>query len=77
MDAIEGSTLAVEEGRRLGDHLERDVAAIRWEKLAQDGAKHDWYQNPQTKVSQPVPSHGEIQDRLAAHLIKMLSDDEA
>ena len=39
------------------------------------GAKHDWYQNPRTKVSQPVPRHREINERLARHIIKMLRDD--
>jgi len=28
--------------------------------LIRHGAKHDWYQNPRTKVSQPVPRHNEI-----------------
>lgn len=40
------------------------------------GGKHDWYQNPKTKVSQPVPRHREIKEQLAKHIIKMLSDDE-
>jgi len=39
------------------------------------GAKHDWYQNPTTGVSQPVPRHREIKDYLARHIIKMLSSD--
>ena len=43
--------------------------------LIRDGAKHDWYQNPRTKVSQPVPRHREINERLARHIIKMLRDD--
>ena len=38
------------------------------------GGKHDWYQNPRTKVSQSVPRHREIKERLAAHIIKMLED---
>jgi predicted RNA binding protein YcfA (HicA-like mRNA interferase family) len=38
------------------------------------GANHDWYQNPRSKVSQPVPRHREINERLAIHIIKMLSD---
>ena len=38
------------------------------------GGKHDWYQNPETKVSQPVPRHREIADSLAKHILKMLSD---
>ncbi|NJR51125.1 MAG: type II toxin-antitoxin system HicA family toxin [Leptolyngbyaceae cyanobacterium CSU_1_3] len=39
------------------------------------GGKHDWYQNPRTKVSQPIPRHREIKERLAKHIIKMLSDE--
>ncbi|MGE0130504.1 MAG: type II toxin-antitoxin system HicA family toxin [Blastocatellales bacterium] len=42
--------------------------------LIRHGAKHDWYQNPRTKVSQPVPRHNEIKDHLARHILKMLSD---
>ena len=38
------------------------------------GGKHDWYQNPRTKVSQPVPRHREIKESLAKHIIKMMSD---
>ena len=38
------------------------------------GGNHDWYQNPHTKVSQPVPRHREIADSLAKHILKMLSD---
>ena len=38
------------------------------------GGKHDWYQNPLTKVSQPVPRHREINESLAKHIIKMMSD---
>ena len=38
------------------------------------GGKHDWYQNPRTKVSQPIPRHREIKEQLAKHIIKMLSD---
>ena len=37
------------------------------------GAKHDWYQNPTTRVAQPVPRHREINERLARHILKMLS----
>jgi predicted RNA binding protein YcfA (HicA-like mRNA interferase family) len=39
------------------------------------GGKHDWYQNPNTKASQPVPRHKEINDNLAKHIKKMLKDD--
>lgn len=41
--------------------------------LIRHGGKHDWYQNPKTKISQPVPRHKEINEYLAKHIIKMLS----
>lgn len=37
------------------------------------GGKHDWYQNPKTKVAQPVPRHNEINEFLAKSIIKNLS----
>jgi predicted RNA binding protein YcfA (HicA-like mRNA interferase family) len=40
------------------------------------GGKHDWYQNPNTKVSQPIPRHREIKEHLAKHIIKMLSNKD-
>jgi predicted RNA binding protein YcfA (HicA-like mRNA interferase family) len=40
--------------------------------LIRHGKKHDWYQNPQTKISQPVPRHKEINEGLARHILKML-----
>ena len=40
--------------------------------LIRHGGNHDWYQNPSTKVSQPVPRHREIADTLARHILKML-----
>jgi predicted RNA binding protein YcfA (HicA-like mRNA interferase family) len=42
--------------------------------LIRHGGKHDWYQNPLTGMSQPIPRHREINERLAKHIIKMLSD---
>jgi hypothetical protein len=36
------------------------------------GARHDWYHNPATKASQPVPRLREIADSLAKDIIKML-----
>jgi predicted RNA binding protein YcfA (HicA-like mRNA interferase family) len=42
--------------------------------LVRHGGKHDWYQNPKTKVSQPVPRHREIKEGLAKHILKMLSN---
>ncbi|HNS09999.1 MAG TPA: type II toxin-antitoxin system HicA family toxin [Candidatus Ozemobacteraceae bacterium] len=38
------------------------------------GGNHDWYQNPRTRVSQPVPRHNEINEKLAKHILKMLKD---
>ncbi len=40
--------------------------------LIRHGGRHDWYQNPATKISQPVPRHNEIKDSLAKHILKML-----
>ena len=42
--------------------------------LIRHGAKHDWYQNPSTKVSQPIPRHREINEHLARHILKMLRE---
>lgn len=43
--------------------------------LIRHGAKHDWYRNPKTGVSQPVPRHREIKDHLARHILKLLGDN--
>jgi predicted RNA binding protein YcfA (HicA-like mRNA interferase family) len=40
--------------------------------LIRHGKRHDWYQNPVTKMAQPVPRHNEIKDGLAKHILKML-----
>ena len=40
--------------------------------LIRHGGRHDWYQNPETKISQPVPRHREINEPLARHILKML-----
>jgi len=40
--------------------------------LIRHGRRHDWYQNPANKASQPVPRHREIKDTLAKHILKML-----
>ena len=47
--------------------------------LVRHGGRHDWYQNPLTGVSQPVPRHREVKEHLARHIIMMLAmpdDDE-
>lgn len=40
--------------------------------LIRHGKRHDWYQNPDTKMAQPVPRHNEIIESLAKHILKML-----
>jgi hypothetical protein len=42
--------------------------------LIRHGGKHDWYQNPRTKMCQPIPRHREIKEYLARAVIKKLSD---
>ena len=42
--------------------------------LIRHGGRHDWYRNPNTGMSRPVPRHKEIKEPLARHIIKMLSD---
>ena len=41
--------------------------------LLRHGGRHDWYHNPRTGVSQPVPRHREIQEFLARHIIRKLT----
>lgn len=41
--------------------------------LIRHGARHDWYRNPETGVSQPVPRHREIKEHLARRIIRLLS----
>lgn len=38
------------------------------------GGKHDWHQNPATKIAQPVPRHREINENLARSIIRKLSN---
>jgi mRNA interferase HicA len=45
--------------------------------LIRHGAKHDWYTNPQTGISQPVPRHREINEHLARKIIKTLQNNPA
>lgn len=42
--------------------------------LIRHGGKHDWYQNPRTRMAQPVPRHAEIKEHLARHILKKLAD---
>ncbi|MDP6044457.1 MAG: type II toxin-antitoxin system HicA family toxin [Phycisphaerae bacterium] len=39
------------------------------------GGRHDWYQNPDTGVCQPLPRHREIKEHLAKHIIKKLTQE--
>ena len=41
--------------------------------LVRHGGRHDWYTNPGTKQSQPVPRHNEINEHLAKYIIKKLA----
>ncbi len=43
--------------------------------LVRHGGAHDWYTNPETKQSQPVPRHVEINVSLAKSIIKKLSNE--
>jgi len=45
-----------------------------WLGLIRHGRRHDWYQNPRTGVSQPIPRHREIKEPLAKHILKELQD---
>ena len=40
------------------------------------GGKHDWYQNPKTKISQSIPRHREINDYLARKICRDLQIPE-
>jgi predicted RNA binding protein YcfA (HicA-like mRNA interferase family) len=41
------------------------------------GGKHDWYQNPTTKMAQPVPRHSEIKEFVAKSIIRKLASPAA
>jgi mRNA interferase HicA len=42
--------------------------------LVRHGGKHDWYRNPKTGMAQPVPRHKEVNEILAKHILKQLTD---
>ena len=42
--------------------------------LIRNGGRHDWYTNSQTKQSQPLPRHNEINENLAKSIIKKLGN---
>ena len=41
--------------------------------LIRHGGNHDWYQNPKSQMSQPVPRHTEINENLAKSILKKLA----
>ncbi len=41
-------------------------------KFIRHGGNHDWYGNPKTGISQPIPRHREINEFLAKHILKKL-----
>ena len=45
--------------------------------LIRHGGNHDWYRNPTTGISQPVPRHREINERLARKIIKALQGPQS
>jgi mRNA interferase HicA len=42
-------------------------------KLVRHGGNHDWYCNPTTGCSQPIPRHREINEFLSKHILKKLT----
>lgn len=52
--------------------LVRKLAELCCEFIRHGGC-HDWYQNKETKVCQPIPRHREINENLAKSIIKKLS----
>ncbi|HKW31579.1 MAG TPA: type II toxin-antitoxin system HicA family toxin [Candidatus Acidoferrum sp.] len=43
--------------------------------LVRHGGSYDWYTNPATKKSPPVPRHNEIHEQLAKSIIRKLSKE--
>ena len=41
--------------------------------LVRHGGMHDWYRNPKTGISQPIPRHREIKEFLAKHILNKLT----
>ena len=46
----------------------------RTSSLGWPGRRHDWYQNPKTNISQPIPRHREIKEYLAKHIITIFDN---
>jgi predicted RNA binding protein YcfA (HicA-like mRNA interferase family) len=43
--------------------------------LVRHGGSPDWYTNPATKKSQPVPRHNEVHEGLSKSIIRKLSKE--
>ncbi|MDP8982831.1 MAG: type II toxin-antitoxin system HicA family toxin [Acidobacteriota bacterium] len=43
-------------------------------RFVRHGGNHDWYINPRTGISQPIPRHRELNEFLAKHILKKLAD---
>lgn len=43
--------------------------------LTRHGGRHDWYTNPATRQSQPIPRHTEINENLAKSILKKLGTE--
>ena len=43
--------------------------------LVRHGGRHDWYRNPATGVSEPVPRHREVKEPLERRIIRMLTEE--
>jgi len=52
--------------------LLKKLAAIGCVFIRHGGA-HDWYQNPRTRMAQPIPRHREINESLAKSILKKLT----
>jgi mRNA interferase HicA len=44
--------------------------------LVRHGGNHDWYLNPETKQTQPVPRHNEVNELLARSIIRKLRAED-
>ena len=53
--------------------LVREITKMGCLLIRHDG-RHDWFQNPRTRVCQPVPRHREVAEPLARHILKKLKD---
>ena len=43
--------------------------------LVRHGGRHDWYTQPSTKQSQPIPRHNEINENLVKTILRKLGDN--